>query len=422
MKEELLNKMIVHAYNTVPYYKRIFDERGIDALSIRTLDDLKKIPLLYKHQIQSNPNDFFSDLYLKYPKNERINIVRTSGSTGKYLKIKWSIEDEIKSLFSLWTIRNRLYNVKPNSKFCSFYTTLYKGNKFYGKENDICLREKNKLILSKIGFNEQTLDEYYKEIYNFDPEWMMVQPSIAYILADYIEKNNLDLPKSLKYIELAGEFILSEQKEKIKSIFKVNIANQYGSNESNGIAIDCENNNLHILENNVIVEIIENNQPVQFGQEGDIYITSLTNFAMPFIRYKIGDRGIMLHSNNCKCKNDSPIVKLSLGRTTEYISLKNNKKLNIYVFLYVIEAINERLSNPIVEFQIVQNSIQDFSVNFVIKQSFEGWKDTICNEFLQNIIEDELQDKDWNFNFVKRIYPDKKNCKMSFFVNKIKDI
>ena len=87
---------------------------------------------------------------------------------------------------------------------------------------------------------------------------------------------------------------------------------------------------MHVIENNVIVEVLKDGKPV-LNEEGDIYITSLKNYAMPFIRYETGDRGILKTEHNCKCGNKSPVLVILSGRSSDFITLENGEKLNSYV-------------------------------------------------------------------------------------------
>ncbi len=413
-----LQKIILYAYNTVPYYKEIFDINGILPQDIYSFDDLERLPVLTKEQIQASPQDYLSKQYSYFPKNKDLSIKRTSGSTGKYMKIYWDNQDDLKSMLNLWMTRKKEYGIDAKSKFCSWYTTMYSYNKLSEVgQNQIIYNGRN-LALSKIGINQESIKNQYSEIIKFDPDWFFIQPSIAYLLAEYISNNNLELPKSLKYIEFTGEYLFEEIRNKIENVFSVPVSNMYGCNETNGIAIECKQGNMHLLSGNLYVEILENGQRVGDGEEGDIHLTCLTNYAMPFIRYAIGDRGALFKSHNCPCGRESAVLKLSTGRVSDFISTSEGGKINCYVFLYTIELINESMGNPIKQFKIIQNAINSFIVYLVIGMSFIGWKDSICKSFCENLKEESLKEAAWEFNFVQNIYPDSVTGKIKFFENK----
>lgn len=413
-----LQRLIMYAYNNVSYYKETFDRYKIKPQDINSFDELERLPVLTKEQIQSSPDSFLSKEYSYFPKNKELSIRRTSGSTGKYMKIYWDNKDDIRSMLNLWMIRNKDYGVEPKSKFCSLYTTMYNFNKLVENNTSHIFYGGRNLALSKIGINEHSIKNYYSEVFKFNPEWFFIQPSIAYLLAEYISNNNLEIPKSLKYIELTGEYLFESVRKKIESTFNVQVSNQYGCNETNGIAIECNHRNLHCLTGNVFVEILKDGYRVEDGEEGEIYLTCLTNYAMPFIRYAIGDRGALIKNHSCPCGKKTPVLKLSSGRVSEYISTEGGGKVNCYVFLYTIEQINESMGNPIIQFKIVQNAVNNFKVYLVINESFAGWKDNICKFFCDNIREESLKDSSWEFEFVESIYPDSITGKTRFFENK----
>lgn len=94
---------------------------------------------------------------------------------------------------------------------------------------------------------------------------------------------------SLKYIEMTGEELTDGLRFRIQECFHCPVADQYGANEVNSIAYECPEGNLHCMEDNVYVEILDDEgNPVPEGEAGNIYVTTCHNHAMPFIRYGIG--------------------------------------------------------------------------------------------------------------------------------------
>lgn len=411
-----LSDLIHYAYDHVDYYHKIIDANNIDISLIKASENLSVLPILSKDKIQENSMAFVSDEYQKYPKNENIVLKRTSGSTGKYLKIFWDYKDDIKSLMPLWILRSRLYGIDPDMKWCSFYSSMYEGNKIkqlMPRELDMNGRH---MGFSKIGLTYDKIAEVYKEIISFNPDWLLLQPSIAYLMAQIVKQYNMKIPSNLKHIELSGEYLFDSYRQQIQDVFGIEPVNQYGCNEANEIAYECKCRNMHVIENNVIVEVLKDGKLV-LNEEGDIYITSLKNYAMPFIRYETGDRGILKTEHNCKCGNKSPVLVILSGRSSDYITLENGEKLNSYVLINIIEYTNENMSSAIKQFQIIQTDINCFNVNLVIKKAYSGWNDAIIECFLDNIHEEALKEAEWKFNFSDNICPDELTGKYKYFIN-----
>ena len=217
---------------------------------------------------------------------------------------------------------------------------------------------------------------------------------------------------------MSGEYLFDNYKKQIEETFGVYTANQYGCNEANEIAYEFKCRNMHVIENNVIVEVLKDGKPV-INEEGDIYVTSLKNFAMPFIRYQTGDRGILITDHNCSCKNKAPILKVNSGRSSDFLLLENGEKMNSYVLANIVEYTNENMSSAIKQFQIIQTDINKFNVNLVVKSSYSGWKNAISECFLDNIQEEELKNAEWNFIFSDEICPDKNTGKFKYFINEL---
>ena len=420
MKIERLTQIVSYAYQNVRFYKRMMDENGIDPLSIEDYDSLRKLPFLHKDDIQAQPEDFISDEYKKFPKTKDIVLRRTSGSTGKYLKIYWDYKDDIKSLFSLWNYRNRYYGVGPSDKFCGFYTASYQGNKIVEQQMVQRSLDGRHLGFCKINLTYERLRDCYEQICSFDPKWLNLQPSIADLLAEIVNKEHLALPSSLSYIELSGEYLFDDVRKRIEQTFQVPVANQYGCNEANAIAFECREGHMHCLTDNVLVEVIKDGVPV-FNEEGDIYITSLSNYAMPFLRYQMGDRGILVRDCQCPCGSKRPELIVKSGRTSDYISLPNAEQINAYVLIGIIEYTNEYMGAPIKQFQITQTDVGCFTVKLVLKKEFSTWQSGVKENFLLNIQEQKLKDAKWDFQFVDCILPDPQTGKFKFFINQCKE-
>lgn len=410
-----LNKMIEYAYLNVDYYHNLFDRLGINPKMVNDISDLTKLPLLKKSEIQKDFSSFISKEYQKYPKNQQVDLRRTSGSTGKCLKIYWGQKDNIRSLMPLWKIRKDLYGIDPKMNFCTFYSVRYSGNKIVPYLQKELGADGRCLSFSKVGLTKEVLKDNYKDILKFNPYWFSLQPSIATLLAQTVLENHFPAPSNLKYIELTGELLTSEQRQNIKEAFGLNPTNMYGMNECNTIAIECCQNNLHVLSSNVIVEVLNSNGNPVIGEEGDIYVTCLTNYAMPFIRYETGDRGVLLQ-DTCSCAEKSFLLKLASGRSSDMIFLPDGKTLNPYVLYSAIEYTNEFMNSAISQFQMRQNNYDSFSVLLVLKPAFKSWSESIAETFLNNLKDPALKNAKWDIQFVEAIYPDESSGKVKSFV------
>jgi phenylacetate-CoA ligase len=154
--------------------------------------------------------------------------------------------------------------------------------------------------------------------------------------------------------------------QEIERAFGCPAINYYGSREMGAIACQCKHKaGLHITSHSHRVESIDQNGTPVVEEDGDIVVTSLTNYAMPFIRYKIGDRG-RLTSKKCPCGRGFRLLESVSGRTVE--TLINHK--GEYVSpMYFIDAVAYTLVNPgfVKKFQVVQNDYSHILVKMILQ-------------------------------------------------------
>lgn len=410
---DALEKIIKHAYMGIGFYQKQAKSKNVEILKETEITEelLQKLPVTEKKDVQENTMDFLDKKYLKFPYEERLETVRTSGSTGKYLKIYWDRNDMNYSLTELWYYRYKYYGIHPKDKYCYFFVTDYANNSLVEAQTIKKTDDGRSIGFNRNNLSKKKLHEICKLIFEFEPKYMLLQPSIAVLLADMFIEQKIKVPATLCYIELTGEFLQKNTKSYLEKAFKCKIANQYGCNEANSIAFECPEGNLHINKSSVFVEIIDNKEK---EVEGDICITSLTNYAMPFIRYRLGDRGKIKHID-CKCKNKSPVICLIAGRANDYVIDKNNQHIPAYVFLKPIEYINEQFGNIIKQFQIIQQSIDCFTVNIALDERYCNWDETVKDEFLNYLEQDSLKEAAWKFVFYDNIFPNLKTGKLAYF-------
>lgn len=417
MNSEKLGSILRYAYSHVPYYRKMFEEIGIGSGGLE--DCFDRIPILNKDSVLNNADRFISDEFVK----EELEVDRTSGSTGKILEIYWNGQDRIKSLMSLWSARKILHGILPTSKCCYFHSIAYRTASDLSEKEVFSPRmmvRDNGLILSlsKLSFDEKTLDAYYRRIYEFDPEWIMCHPSTIYLFADFMERTNKKRFNKLKFIELTGEYLIEGHRKKIVDVLGVDTANHYGAKEVNGIAYECPNGHLHCLDNNVYVEVINGNENVGYDKAGQICITGLNNRSMPFIRYNLEDVGILRKGCSCGCGNDTPYLEICAGRGNEVVKLDDGRSVECVVFFYVIEWINACFHNLILQFQIIRVKQDRFEVKLVLHDKSEDLFTKVKDAFVEKISEYGFRNCAWDFYSVDIIPPQQDTQKLNFYYDK----
>ena len=368
-----LHDLLKYAEVNNAFYKERFKNASVSFLSDDSFksDKFNKIPILYKKDIISNYDTIISNGQFI----DKLEKQQTSGSTGEPLWIYKTPQELYKQSLHLWQYRKSIADIFPKDRYIRTHISQRTGESISVPsiiEND------NWISLNVLSVNLSDLNEYYKIIVDFQPKWFLVSPSFLHLMSDFIISNKLDVP-NITYIELTGEFIPSALKTYFNDTWNCQISNHYGCRELYGIALECGFNNLHVVTDNVFVEV---NSDEKYGEGyGEILLTSLTNKAMPFIRYNIGDIG-KLNYTACECGNKSPILELLGGRQSEYIETDCHRKIHSSIFHYVIKKVNIQNSDAVLKFQLKKQSD-----GFILLVAI---KDKINFPYIANQIKDEL--------------------------------
>ena len=407
-----LKDIVDYAYNNSPFYKSLyskyFDKSMTDKIEFRML------PLVEKKDLSDSslrliPEKWYGDFV-----EHKLAKYATSGSTGICLDIYWSQENLNRSLLGLWYLRKKYYNISPGDKCCTFYS-----NRREGYDEPKQIQEGNYLSFSKSNLDAERLYEIYNMMSAFMPHYLIVEPSIALLLSEYMKKNKLDKIESIKYIELTGEFLNDSVRKEIEECFECITANQYGAYEVNSIAFECPEGNMHCMKHNVYVEILdETGNKSEESIEGDIYVTSLTNYVMPFIRYKIGDRGRLYTSHCCKCGNSAPILKLTNGRCNDFIICEDGSRIHSSVFVKAVENTNKVMGKPIIQYQIHQITYDHFVVKLVLAYDDVDMQ-TLAKTFGRLLDEERLYHSNITFERYEELFPDDNTGKLYYFINEM---
>lgn len=388
------NNLLLHACNSVPFYR----ELGITIdLEAPFKENLSKFPILKRSDLCGNERMFISNNY----KEQNLFYEYTSGSSGRSIKCYKSIEEKVKSGLILWKYR-MLKGIEPSSKCVSFYTK--RKNEEVHKINEGVLLYKNELFLNVLDLCDERLEIYLAEIIKFNPDWIIGPISALYYLAQFIKKKwgeSFSIP-SLKYIESAGEISSYEQRNDISKVFHVPLADMYGCREIWLIGFRETNGYFQTTNTNAFVELVPS---MTKEQPNDIIITGLNAFAMPVIRYKVGDSGYYKGT-------DKKLFDISCARSNQYFIYKN-RTIAVTTFFMAIFKLNQIHENTILKFQFIKKGKTEFDLLFIpdINYSKEHLQ-TIYNILLQTF------DKDLKLNFIKTQYIEfSNNGKLSFFID-----
>lgn len=349
----------------------------------KSIENWNDIPVLTKKEFQKPLVERLSKGYTT--KNCYVN--KTSGSSGDpfiFAKDKfchaltWA---NVIRLFGWYGIDfNRSYQAR-----------------FYGIPLDFIGNKKEHLkdLLSKryrfsiFDLSDDALEKILRKFQFKKFDYINGYTSSIVLFAKYLQHKNIvlkDYCPSLKVCLVTSEMLFADDKKLLEKHLGVPIVNEYGASELDLIAFQNIDNEWQVNSETLFVEILdEKNQPVPNGQEGRIVITSLYNKAHSFIRYEIGDVGILDEKSTFK----KPLLKKLIGRTNDFALLPSGKKSPGLTFYYVTKSIIEDDGN-VKEFIITQLKLDTFEIEYVSTFELTSLQIKKIEDAIRTYLEDGL--------------------------------
>ncbi|WP_183359082.1 phenylacetate--CoA ligase family protein [Geomonas limicola] len=270
---------------------------------------------------------------------------------------------------------------------------------------------KNRIRFSAFDLSEAACLAFHRKLLKFNPTYFYGYPSLILHFARFLDRHNLSLKNiPLKVVIGTGEFVYAEEKLELEERLGCRFVSEYGCSEVGVIGFDCQHGNMHVTASNVIVEIVDNHgRTVPEGEEGEVVVTELHAKAVPFVRYRLGDRGILLPSG-CSCGRNLPLLKISAGRKDDYIRTPEGKIVYDAILAYT-------LKRGIVQFKAVQPTLDKLRIDIVTDDKFSTHLEEMYKSILQDALSNSLV-----IEFVKVDHIDReKSGKMRYFRSEIKE-
>lgn len=283
--------------------------------------------------------------------------------------------------------------------------------RFYGIPMDFIgyQKERFKDFLSRrvrfpvFDLSNAVLEKFLEKFRTKKFDYLNGYTSSIVLFAKYLEKKNIILKEicpTLKACFVTSEMLFESDKKLLEKQFGIPIINEYGASELDLIAFENPKGEWQVNAETLFVEILdENNNPVPHGTEGKIVITSLFNKANPFIRYEIGDIGILDEKSTLQ----KPILKKLIGRTNDVAILPSGKKSPGLTFYYVTKSIIEDDGN-VKEFIIKQTKLDTFEIEYVSEKELDNNQIQKIEEAITLYLQPNL-----NFTFTRKTVLERTN-------------
>ncbi len=398
-----LKHLLNDAYQSVPYYRALFDQHQIHPEDIRAPQDFAQIPFLTKTIIVEQKDQLLNTSYIG-----KIYPGKTSGSTGIPLTFYCTSEYSSWDWASRWRGRGWFGVRIGDPEVAIWGRPLYSTIRRF--TDPLKARLRNTLLISGFDYNPDFLSVTAQKIRTFNPYYIYGYSNSIYHLAIFFLENNLPRLPQLKAIFVTAETLFPHERAVVEQAFGVPVANEYGCSEIGGFAYECPSGSWHVSIENVYLEFIEN----ELGAK-EIVGTALTNSYMPFIRYRIGDIGEW-KAQPCSCGCPLPVMQLHTGKATDTVVTQSGKRYSSEIFDYLNLALLDLQRRPFKQYQIIQTKPSTFTIRYVRSNEFLESDLALFRKIFQNTMPDsELQ---LEFEQVLEIQPESSG-KIRYFISKL---
>jgi len=349
-RNKKLRRLVRYCYENVKYYREAFDQANVTPADIHSTADIYKLPFLTKKQLRGRLWDFL-------PKQiGPCRISRTSGSTGVPVCIFSDANSRMHNAAAIIKYRKAVGIALFGS---AIITPLKNEAEKTKKPAWTYFHGVHKTYYVNPYLESQEHFDYASKLFKKKADAALIGITPAIIKLAYQINDGKVSGFRPKAIITSGQSLSDKNRDVIERVFSTKVTDVYACSEGGEVAWQCRASGFyHINEDNCIVEILKDDKSVKSGEVGEVAITNLNRFAMPILRYKIGDLAIAT-DHQCICGRKLAMLERIVGRTGEDIICPDGKVLlwnQLKGFMNI---------SQVRQFQIVQNNDGDLTVKYV---------------------------------------------------------
>lgn len=353
-----LDLLLRHAARAVPYYRDLLPRSGYDADRPLTLDLWRRLPILTRSTVQTRREDLRAAAYP--PEHGEATEYRSSGSTGMPISVfKTAL---CGYLWEAITLRDHLWHRRDFAGTLAAVRArpVKDSSSRDGIVSSIWNRGVNAAFQTGPGLlfdGARTTEECIDWLLRVQPTYLLTPPSMLRELLRAMDRRPIHLDR-LKGISTYVEQIPAGLREETLARLGVPLKDMYSAREIGYIAIECPDHaHYHVQAETVLVEVVdEHGRPCAAGEVGRVLVTPLHNFAMPLIRYALGDYAEL--GPPCPCGRGLPVLRRILGRARNMLRLPGGDGKWL-----VMEPLEKRMRDlPVSQCQLIQRALGEIEV------------------------------------------------------------
>lgn len=310
--------------------------------------------LTSKDQVRERPADFLADTY----RRRSLMPWHTSGTTGKPLEIYYS-RPAMQKMWALVELYRNHAGVTKDDRRGQFTGKMIVPARQAASKKIFWRRDlaNHTLLLSSVHLLPENLPYYAAQLESFSPVYLCGYPSCLYVLAEYYRESGRAAPR-LKAALTSAETLLEHQRRAIEETFATRVWDQYGQTEMQSFWYECEAGRMHAHPLAGVTEILRpDGSAAAPGEMGEVVLTGFINYAMPLMRYRVGDTA-RFSAEQCPCGRGMPVIEEIGGRMDDFVFTRERG------FLGRLDPALKGVHH-IVESQIEQESLDVLRIRFV---------------------------------------------------------
>ncbi len=313
-----LSLELAHAVNTVPYYRQRLSEFWTPHTGL-TWEIFQRFPLLTRRHLQDHYTELTSSA--PYPQHGQVGAIHTSGSTGSPVSVLRTAFDGL--IWKALTLREHVWHQRDLGAKLSAIRQGVSENEIdnWGAATEGIIHTGPASTLPVA----RDIETQIRWIERQQPAYLLSHPTNLAALAQHCIEHGIRMPW-LREARTRGEALPADLRELCREAWGIPVVDMYSSNECGYIALQCpQASHYHVMADSLLVEVIDDEgRNCAPGQIGRIVVSTLHNFAMPLIRYEIGDRAEV--GEPCACGRGLPVITRILGRARNMLLLANGKQ------------------------------------------------------------------------------------------------
>ncbi len=372
LRFEKLKALLLHAKKNIPFYRTRFAEAGFDPERMQSAEDIQALPLLSKSKIRSNLEAM---KWSNCPGG--LTRYNTGGSSGEPLifyfdKRRQAYDKAARAMTHRW------WGIDVGDRELYLWGSPVEITK---QDRLKTMRDKltNELLISAFDISLDKVPNMAGQLKKFRPACVFGYPSTISLFCKMANEQGVALyDAGVRVVFSTAEVLYDDQKAIISETFGgIPVVDGYGSREGGFISHQCPHGKYHVMDPNYIVEYLKDEKPVAEDEDGEVIITHLDAWGMPFIRYRTGDVA-QPGGDVCECGRSFSTMKHIQGRTTDFIVTPDGRWQHALSLIYIVRDIK-----GVDQFKIIQEEVDNVRVLLKVHEGLypKGGNDQIAAGF-----------------------------------------